>query len=209
VITARDIDPVPAPDEIPWAVVLRVPAFAAEHAAAHRSDHLSARAGGTTLTRGQPADPRELRDLLRVAARYLAADAEEDPSTGLPAVVDWRAGVYHRTDLDAWASAGGHIWDLPPRWQWIPNEATDSDGPNGTATLSHLVHGLRQRGEPAVLHLAAGQPDALNPVDVVVHPRTIETGPSGVNLVYAPWSLPNCPTVRVPIHRIIAISDPR
>jgi hypothetical protein len=209
VITARDIDPFPAPDEIPWAVVLRVPAFAAEHAAAHRSDHLSARAGGTTLTRAQPADLREVRDLLRVAARYLPADAEKDPATGLPAVLDWRAGLYHRTDLDAWASAGGQIWDLPPRWQWTPSEVTDSDGPNGTATLAHLVHGLHQRGEPAVLHLAAGQPDALNPVDVVVHPRTIETSPSGVNLVYAPWSLPNCPTVRVPIHRIIAISDPR
>jgi hypothetical protein len=164
VITARDIDPYPAPEEIPWAVVLRVPAFVAEHAAAHHSDRLSARAGTTTLTPGQPADAREIRALLRIAARYLATDADDDPVAGLPAVLNWRADLYHRTDLDTWATAGGHIWDLPPRWQWTPDAAPNRDSPSCCiATLTHLVRGLHHSGQPAVLRLAAGEPDALSP----------------------------------------------
>lgn len=86
---------------------------------------------------------------------------------------------------------------------------SDSDGPNDTATLTHVVRCLHQRGEPAVVRLAAGEPDALNPIEVVVHPREVDSSPHGTCLVYASWNLPNCPTVRVPLHRIIAVSDAR
>lgn len=210
VITARDIDPYPPPTEIPWAVVLRVPAFAAEHATAHRSDHLSALAGATTLTPEQPADAREIRALLRVVAGYLAADADADPADGLPTVAEWRAErSNHRTGVDAWASTAGHIWDLPPRWRWTPGVAPNEDGQRGAAALTYLVRGLHQRGQPAVLQLAAGEPDALTRVDVHVYPQTVEVGADGVCLTYAPWNLPGCPTVRVPLHRVIAVSDAR
>lgn len=66
------------------------------------------------------------------------------------AAPQWRAGLYHRANLDAWANAGGQIWGLPPRWLWTPNVTSDSDGPNDTATLTHLVRCLHQRGEHAL-----------------------------------------------------------
>ena len=209
VITTRDIDPYPPPHEIPWAVVLRVPAFAAEHAAAHRSEHLSARAATATLIPGQPADVREVRALLRIAARYLASDANADPVDGLPAVLDWRAELYHRTNLDTWATGGGHIWDLPPRWQWIPDATQDRNGPSCAATLTHLVRGLHLSGRPAVLRLATGEPDALSPIDLLVYPQTVDASANGETLTYAPWNLPGCPTISVPLHRIISVSDAR
>jgi hypothetical protein len=112
VITARDIDPYPALREIPWPSCCGYPLSSPSTAAAHRSDHLSARAGTTTLTPGQPADTREIRALLRIAARSLASDANNDPVGGLPAVLDWRTELCHRTDLDTWATAGGHVWGL-------------------------------------------------------------------------------------------------
>jgi len=45
VITGRDPTGFPPPAQVPWVVVLRVPAFAAEHAAAHRDGDLHATAG--------------------------------------------------------------------------------------------------------------------------------------------------------------------
>lgn len=56
--------------------------------------------------------------------------------------------------------------------------------------------------------MAAGEPDALSPIDLLVYPRTVDAT-SGEGLTYAPWTLPGCPTVSVPVHRIIAISDAR
>ena len=78
-----------------------------------------------------------------------------------------------------------------------------------TATLTHLVRGLYHSGQPAVLRPAAGEPDALSHVDLLVYPRTVDASANGVSLIYAPWNLPGCPTVRVPVHRIIAVSDAR
>ena len=208
-ITGRDIDPYPPPDEIPWAVVLRVPAFAAEHAAAHRSDHLSVRAGTTpSPPDSQPIPERSGLCCASPPATWpptpttIPSPAYRPSSTGAPT-------LYHRTDLDTWASAEGHIWDLPPRWQWTPDATPNRDGPNCTATLTHLVRSLYHSGQPAVLRLAAGEPDALSPVDLLVYPQTVDASASGDCLIYSPWNLPGCPTVRVPLRRIIAVSDAR
>jgi hypothetical protein len=199
----------PAIQEIPWVVVLRVPEFAADHATAHRSEHLRARAGTTILRPGQPADPREVRDLLRLAAGFLSSDADSDPVTGLPPVAAWRVELHHHTDLADWTRNGGHLWELPSRWQWIPDIPTAGDDPRSGEVLVQLAAALRCGGQPAHLRIAAGPPDALIPVDLIGYPQHADNDPRGTHLTYAPWDLPGCPTVRVPLHRIIAIADPR
>jgi hypothetical protein len=55
------------------------------------------------------------------AASYLPVDAEDDPATGLPAVLKWRAEHHHRTDLDPWATSGDKVWDLPRAGNGLPS----------------------------------------------------------------------------------------
>ncbi|HEX9542029.1 MAG TPA: hypothetical protein VGA04_28190, partial [Streptosporangiaceae bacterium] len=62
----------------PWAVVLHVPGFAAEHALSHRSEYHSAVAGPAVSAGSQPS-PADVRALLRRACYYLAEDAADDP----------------------------------------------------------------------------------------------------------------------------------
>ncbi len=44
---------------------------------------------------------------------------------------------------------------------------------------------------------------------MLVYPQTVDASANGECLIYAPWNLPGCPTVRVPLHRIIAVSHAR
>jgi hypothetical protein len=78
VITTRYRNPITAPQTVPSAVVLRVPAFAAGHAVAHRSDYLHAKAG-VRLPVDAGADDRDVRALLRPAAGYLPRGQHRRP----------------------------------------------------------------------------------------------------------------------------------
>jgi hypothetical protein len=88
VVATRNANVYRAPHDLPWAVVLRVPGFAADHAVAHRSDHFLARTGpppGATVV-----DDTAVRDLLRQAAGFLTEDTTGDP-VELPEVGRWRS----------------------------------------------------------------------------------------------------------------------
>ena len=95
--------------------MLRVPAFAAGHAAAHRSDYLHAKPG-IALPVDNAADDRDVRAMLRPAAGYLPDDSTGDPDRPLTAVTAWRAESGPATDLRAWArDHGEYHWHLPQR----------------------------------------------------------------------------------------------
>ncbi|MEV6927570.1 hypothetical protein AB0M46_24130 [Dactylosporangium sp. NPDC051485] len=203
VVATRYRNPIPPPQTVPQAVVLRVPVFAAGHAAAHRSNYLHAEAGGV-VPAGTPVEDRAVRALLRSAAGYLPQDSTGDPDGPLPAVVAWRAGSAPATDLRAWATErDGHHWHLPQRWRWIPAEDHQTSGPGSGQILQQLCQALQHY--TAVLVLAAGEPDALDQVELVVSPEAVD--PDTGALTYRPHDLPGCPTVTVPWRRIVAVHD--
>jgi|GEM_PF-6367467 len=204
VATANDY--APPPQHLPWAVVLAVPTFAAEHTAAHRSSTLRAQVGAPIDPDTEP-DPHEIRALLRRAAGYLPADAAHDPAADLPAVTGWRAETGYPTDLRTWASTAGYGHDLPSRWRWVPDTDPSADGPGSLAVLTRLCAALHQQRQPVRMRVAAGEPDALSPAELLVYPREVD--PDHPALVYVAHDLPGCPPVQVPLRRLVSLSDAR
>ncbi len=156
-------DPVgryPTPDQVPWVVVLDVPAFAAEHAAAHRDGYLHA-VPGPAIPAGTDPDPAQVRELLRRAAGFLSADTSLDPDA-LPQVAGWRAETGRPTDLRGWIVDGGHGWNLPARWRWIPDRA------DGRAAGAEDVTDVAVRGAEHRLAELAGLEHAGAVVDPAV-----------------------------------------
>lgn len=203
VLTTRYRNPSPSTQIVPWAVVLRVPAFAAGHAPAHRSNYLHAEAG-LVLPADIPVDDRDVRALLRSAAGYLPGDSTNDPSGPLPDVAAWRAGSGPATDLREWAAEhGDYHWHLPQRWRWIPAEDHRTSGPGSAQLLQQLCQALQRH--TVVLVIAAGEPGALDQVELVVSPDAVDPGTGA--LTYRPYNLPGCPTVTVPWRRIVALYD--
>ncbi|WP_433221440.1 hypothetical protein ACQP00_20645 [Dactylosporangium sp. CS-047395] len=204
VVATRYSTPIPAPQAIPQAisqaVVLRVPASAAGHAVAHRSDYLHAVPGASVAT-GAVVHDRDVRVLLRSAAGYLPHDDVGDPAGPLAPVAAWRAAAGPATDLRAWATEhGGHHWNLPQRWRWIPADTPRTGGLGSAALLQQLCQALRSSA--VVLVLAAGEHDALDRVELLVCPEAVD--PDTGALTYRPHDLPGCPTITVPWRRIIA-----
>lgn len=108
------------------------------------------------------------------------------------------------TDLRAWATEhDGHHWHLPQRWRWIPAEDHHTSGPGSAQILQQLCQALHHY--TAVLVLAAGEPDALDRVELVVSPEAVD--PDTGALTYRPHDLPGCPTITVPWRRIVAVHD--
>jgi hypothetical protein len=213
VAASRDPIPTPTPARVPWVVVLEVPAFAAEHAAAHRDGDIHAIAAPPATPDAEP-DPRQVRALLRRAAGFLTADTIADPAT-LPQVAAWRVQAGPASDLRSWMAEGGHGWTLPARWSWIPADNPHADGPGSLHVLAALCQALHRHDEPLVARLATGEPDDLATIDLIVHPHPAEptanpTGSSGpLEFVYATHHLPDCPRVAVPLRRLISLSDTR
>jgi hypothetical protein len=204
VIAHRHPNSYPPPTEIPWAVVLRVPTFAAEHAAAHRSEYLATRLGAV-LAVETPAEDRQVRALLRHAAGYLPDDVTADPPTPLPSVAEWRARAGRGTDLRQWVEDGASSWDLPARWRWIPDIEPDSPGPGSLHVLAQLWTALASTCHPVVVQVAVGEPDELSEAELVVYPHSADPA-SGI-LTYRPHDLPGCPTIEVPSTRLIRLYD--
>lgn len=203
VATGRDPVGYPTPEQVPWVVVLNVPAFAAEHAAAHRDGYLHAVAG-PPIPAGAEPDPVEVRALLRQAAGFLTADTTADPDT-LPQVAGWRAQAGRPTDLRGWTGEGGYAWNLPARWRWTPGEDPTRDGPGSLHVLGQLCHALQQQRHPVVARLAAGEPDELATIDLIVYPRPLDAAQQV--FVYAACDLPDCSEVQVPLRRLVSLSD--
>ncbi|RSM44741.1 hypothetical protein DMB66_52015 [Actinoplanes sp. ATCC 53533] len=203
VITSRYRHPQPEPQSIPWAVVLRVPAFAAGHAAAHHSDYLYAKTG-VAVPHDGPVDDRDVRTLLRPAAGYLPEDSADDAAGPLPAVTAWRTEVGPGYDLRDWAREHGEYhWHLPQRWRWTPADDPHATGPGSARMLQQLCQALHRY--TAVLVIAAGEPDALQRLELLVSPKAVN--PDTGELTYQPYDLPHCPTVTVPWRRIIGLND--
>jgi hypothetical protein len=202
VVTARDADVHPVPRGIPWAVVLRVPAFAAEHAIAHRSDYLLARGGAATGSGAEP-DDGSVRDLLRHAAGFLTEDTTGDPGE-LPPVTRWRNDdrTYHGRRL--LAEPTEYEFQLPSGWRWVPDAGDEAAA---SAFLAQLCDVLRRGHQPMILRVAAGEPAHLTAVDLVVYPQEVGTDPTV--LTYVPHELTGCPPVDVPLRRIISAADAR
>lgn len=203
VITSRYREPQPSPHTIPWAVVLRVPAFAAGHAAAHRSEYLYAKAG-PEIPSDATADDLEVRALLRPAAGYLPDDSTGDPAGPLPAVSAWRSDAGPGHDLQQWAREhGAYHWYLPQRWRWTAADDPQTSGPGSAHMLQQLCQALQRH--TAVLVIAAGEAEDLQRLELLVSPQTVD--PDTGALTYRPYDLPGCPTVTVPWQRIIGLSD--
>jgi hypothetical protein len=203
VVTGRYRHQQPEPQTIPWAVVLRVPAFAAGHAAAHHSDYLYAKTG-PVVPDDTGADEREIRALLRPAAGYLPDDCTADGDGPLPAVTAWRKDAGRSDDLRQWAAEhGDYHWHLPQRWRWIPADDPHPAGPGSAQMLAQLCQALRRH--TVVLVLAAGEADALQRLELLVCPQTVDADTAA--LTYRPYDLPDCPLVTVPWRRIIALHD--
>lgn len=203
VITSRYHHPQPSPRSIPWAVVLRVPEFAAAHAAAHRSDYLYAKPGAT-MPSGADVDDRQVRALLRAAAGYLPQDSASDDAGLLPAVSAWRHDAGPGHDLQEWARENGEYhWYLPRWWRWTAADDPHLSGPGSVQMLQQLCQPLHRH--TAVLVIAAGEADALQRVELLVAPQTVD--PETAALTYLPYDLPGCPTITVPWQRIIGLYD--
>jgi hypothetical protein len=203
VAACRDPMLAPAPAQVPWVVVLDVPGFAAEHATAHRDGNLHALAGPPTTPGAQP-DPSQVRALLRRAAGFLTADTVTDPPA-LAQVAQWRADAGAGSDLRGWAADGRYAWNLPARWRWVPADDPTGDGPGSLHLLGTLCRALHQHSQPVVARLAAGDPDDLSAIDLIVYPQPGE--PTQSAFVYTAHHLPDCPTVHVPLRRLISLSD--
>lgn len=202
VITGRYRHPQPSLQRIPWAVVLRVPAFAAGHAAAHHSDYLYAKPGA--VVPGDTVDERDIRALLRPAAGYLPEDCAGDGTGPLPPVTAWRADAGPGDDLRQWAREhGDYHWHLPQRWTWIPADDPHPAGPGSAQMLQQLCRALHRH--TVVLVTAAGEADALQRLELLVSPQAVD--PDTAALTYRPYDLPDCPTVTVPWRRIIGLHD--
>src|SRR6266545_2401393 len=106
-------------------------------------------------------DPAQVRELLRRAAGFLSADTSLDPDA-LPQVAGWRAETGRPTDLRGWIVDGGHGWNLPARWRWIPDRA------DGRAAGAEDVTDVAVRGAEHRLAELAGLEHAGAVVDPAV-----------------------------------------
>ena len=202
VITSRYRQPQPSPRTIPWAVVLRVPASTAGHAAAHHSEYLYAKPGAT-MPCDADVDVREVRALLRLAARYLPEDSADDDGP-LPEISSWRCDAGPGYDLQAWASEHGEYhWHLPQRWRCASADERHTAVPGSAHMLQPLCQALRRN--TAVLVIAAGEADARQRLELLVSPQAVD--PDTGALTYRPYDLPGCPTVTAPWRRIIGLND--
>lgn len=211
VLTMRDGHPLTQPAQVPWAVVLRVPAFVAAHAAAHRSNALITRLGPATKA-GSTAAAAAVRELLRPVAGFLPADTIDDPDAPLAEVTRWRQEFRARRDLRDLPVLGPDdvYLDFVARWRWTP--ATDgSSHPErdvgGDVDALRAVCAALYRSYPVVLRVASGLVDALSAVDLAVYPKSITVHPA--TLTYRAHDLPDCPDVVVPLNRIIGLHEAR
>jgi hypothetical protein len=145
------------------AVVLWVPAFVAEHGG-RPSQRPPVRPG--RYNHPQPrTTSRYPRDSGPTAhrRRYLASDANNDPVGGLPAVLDWHTELYHRKDLDTWATAGGHVSGLTATLAVDSRRHTEPQRPQLHRNTDPPGPRPAPQRPTAVLRLATGEPDALSP----------------------------------------------
>jgi hypothetical protein len=147
---------------------------------------------------------RRRRTAAYSAAGFLTADTTADPHT-LPPVAAWRAQAGRGSDLRGWITDGGYGWNLPARWRWIPADDPTGDGPGSVDTLGRLCQALHQQRQPVVARLAAGEPDDLAAIDLIVYPHPVDAGQPA--FVYTAHNLPDCPKVQVPLRRLVSLSD--
>jgi len=115
----------------------------------------------------------------------------------------WRDDAGPGHDLQQWAREHSEYhWYLPQRWRWIPADNPHISGPGSAHILQQLCLALQRH--TAVLVVAAGEADALQRLELLVSPQTVD--PDTGALTYRPYDLPGCPTVTVPWRRIIGLN---
>jgi hypothetical protein len=193
----------------PWAVVLHVPGFAAEHALTHRSDYHSAVAGPVVPAGSQPG-LADVRALLRRACYYVAEDAADDPGQPLPWVAaqrdEFRRRSY-RTDFASWIDSGAKAWDLPSGWSWIPGPDDGTDGASSCAEILPHLHAAFSH-HPLRLYLAAGPHDSLQRAEMRARLQDVNSGTRSFSYVADQDMAADLPTT-VPFRRLIAVAADR
>jgi hypothetical protein len=188
------------------AAVLRVPAFAADHALA-----AGAKLGAHSFRTGpdQPVATTDLAAayaLLRRASIFVPEEtfADPDPDVPHPQVAACREPLrsHCMVDFAAWSTTGAKPYDLHHSWRWVPD---DPAGPPAGGSVDILEELCRAFAYHEVdLTLLAGPYPAPEPVTVRAYLDRVDR--QGQYVHYRVDQPVTSPTVRVPLRRLISMS---